>query len=98
MKKYTDLYVVCKYERWSQYWFKSLLNYILAYESSELVARYNSRERSITLTNHDQLYTVRFVSENWFEKCRDGHDCVMLDWCDGEVKDLYVKIRNTFWK
>lgn len=99
MKMKTNLYVVCKYERWSVYWYKELLNYILAKDSSSVVSSYNSRDRKLILNGKKSQFVVEFVNQSKVDRSGnqifDGVDnCRIIDWNDTSIEKLYSKVKG----
>lgn len=95
MRNVVDLFVICKYDRWSAYWFKELVNYILTNESSQVVAEYNSRLRLVVINRDKKLYSIRFMSKGQFERSEDGRrNYKVVEWDDGEIEKLYRKIKE----
>ena len=95
MKTDSTVFVVCRYDRWSSFWFKELVNYILVNESAQNVAEYNSRYKEVVLSRNKKLCSVRFMAESLFENTKDGrNDYSVVYWNDGPIEELYSKIKE----
>ena len=93
MKANDVIYVVCKYERWSGYWFKALVNYIISNKLA--LNKFNARHKSLAFQNDSgKPISVFFVSETAVKGApRLLREYVRtVDWDGDDVDELYNRI------